>query len=142
LLPELARYARSVRASDEERERTVQALRDHFAVGRLESAELEHRVRQAYAARTRRELALLLIDLPSDRTGRAARRLYRGQRTVLKYHAVTYVTVNGSLVGIWELTGQGVFWPGLVMVPASVLLATHASTSRWLRKRLGVTRRR
>ena len=135
---DLAPYRRDVRASDEDRDRAAGALREHFAAGRLEPAELERRVDRAYAARSRRELAELLSDLPTDRMGRAARGFYRGQRTVLKYHALTYVTVNGSLVGIWELTGHGAFWPGFVIVPTSVVLASHATASRWLRRKLRI----
>jgi hypothetical protein len=51
------------------------------------------------------------------------------------------VTLNGSLVGIWELTGHGGFWPAFIIAPTSVLLASHASASRWLRKRLRMGRR-
>jgi hypothetical protein len=141
---------REVRVSDEDRERAAQALRDHFAAGRLEATELERRLTAAYAARTRGDLAKVLSDLPSDPLGRVAqraarragRRLYGVQRTALKYHAGTYVVVNGSLVGVWELAGHGFFWPGLVLAPTSVLLAFHAAVSRWLRERLGIDRRR
>jgi hypothetical protein len=125
-----------VRASDEDRERAARSLREHFAAGRLEEAELERRVDRAYAAHSRRDLAELLSDLPTDRIGRAAMRFYRGQRTALKYHALTYVTLNGSLVGIWELTGHGRFWPAVVIVPTSGVLAMHVTASRWLRRKL------
>jgi hypothetical protein len=149
LLLEPAPYRRDVRASDEDRERAARALRDHFAAGRLEAGELERRLTGAYAARTRGNLAELLSDLPSDPLSRVAhraarragRRFYSVQRTALQYHAVTYVTVNGSLVGVWELTGHGAFWPGLVLAPTSVVLASHAAASRWLRKRVGIGRR-
>jgi len=51
---ELARLlAKShVRASDEEREGTCTALREHYAAGRITSAELEERVGRAYGATT------------------------------------------------------------------------------------------
>jgi hypothetical protein len=140
---DLAPYRRDVRASDEDRDRAASSLREHFAAGRLEPAELERRIDRAYAAHSRRELAELLSDLPTDRLGHAAMRFYRGQRTALKYHALTYVTVNGSLVGTWELTGHGRgFWPAFVILPTSVVLTSHATASRWLRRKLGIGRGR
>jgi hypothetical protein len=55
-LPEL-------RASDAERERTVEVLRGASSDGRLTVDELEERVSAAYAARTRRELEQLTADV-------------------------------------------------------------------------------
>ena len=53
-----------LRASDEDRERAVAALREHLAVGRLTLEEFNDRLDGAYAARTTGELDLLLADLP------------------------------------------------------------------------------
>lgn len=131
-----------VRASDADRERTARSLRAHFAAGRLAAGEFEHRVTQAYQAQTRRDLARLVADLPADRLGRAARRFYHGQRLALRYHTATYVAVNGSLIGVWELTGHGLFWPGFVLAPMTALLGSHAAASRWLRKRLRINQGR
>jgi hypothetical protein len=55
-LPEL-------RASDSDRERTVEVLRSAAADGRLTADELEERVSTAYAARTTRELDQLTADV-------------------------------------------------------------------------------
>jgi DUF1707 SHOCT-like domain/Cell wall-active antibiotics response LiaF, C-terminal len=55
-LPEL-------RASDSDRERTVEVLRHGASDGQLTVDELEERVSAAYAARTRRELERLTEDL-------------------------------------------------------------------------------
>ncbi|TMM17976.1 MAG: DUF1707 domain-containing protein [Actinobacteria bacterium] len=74
---------RDVRASDAEREQTVQALRSHYAAGRLDREELERRVEQAYRAASRGKLRLLLADLPLSHGGRVARRFYRFQRELL-----------------------------------------------------------
>jgi len=54
-----------VRASDAERERTVQHLRDQALAGRLTVEELDERCARAYAAITRSQLAELLADLPT-----------------------------------------------------------------------------
>jgi uncharacterized protein DUF1707 len=55
-----------LRASDADRERTVAALREHAAAGRLTMEEFDERCEQAYAAKTLRELGRLQVDLPSS----------------------------------------------------------------------------
>ena len=54
-----------VRASDAERERVVEHLREHALAGRLTVEELDERCARAYAAVTVGQLAELLADLPS-----------------------------------------------------------------------------
>ncbi|WP_406381728.1 DUF1707 domain-containing protein [Streptomyces sp. NBC_01618] len=53
-----------MRASDAERERVAETLREAVAEGRLEMDEFEHRLDAAYKARTHGELEPLLRDLP------------------------------------------------------------------------------
>ena len=60
-----------LRASDAERERVVDFLRENSLVGRLTHDELDERIGLAYAAVTRGDLERLLVDLPR---GDAARR--------------------------------------------------------------------
>jgi hypothetical protein len=54
-----------IRVDAEERERAATALHAHYLAGRLTHEELDDRVAQAYAARTRGDLASLLDDLPT-----------------------------------------------------------------------------
>ncbi|HEV7884845.1 MAG TPA: DUF1707 domain-containing protein [Solirubrobacteraceae bacterium] len=61
------------RASDAEREDTVERLRDAAGEGRLNLDELADRAGAAYSATTRSELALLVEDLPSITTPQADR---------------------------------------------------------------------
>ena len=56
----------NVRASDADRERIVEQLRQHTADGRLTMDEFEQRMTAAYAARTYGDLAELTRDLPVD----------------------------------------------------------------------------
>lgn len=56
----------SVRASDDERRRTVAALCEHHLAGRIDLGELESRVATAEQAVTRAALAELLRDLPAE----------------------------------------------------------------------------
>ena len=55
-----------IRASDAERDQAVALLQRHFAEGRLTQEELEQRVGEAYAARTREQLHALTQDLPAS----------------------------------------------------------------------------
>lgn len=43
-------------------------------------------------------------------------------------HLVTYVVVNGVLVGIWAVTGAGYFWPIWPLLGWGVGLVLHAWT--------------
>jgi Domain of unknown function (DUF1707) len=52
------------RASDDERERTVASLREHFARGRLTLEELSARCELALRARSRADLRRALADMP------------------------------------------------------------------------------
>ena len=141
---ELAKFlARSqIRASDDERERAVDALRDHFAAGRIPAGEFEERVEIAYRATTRGELDALLVDLPSGRGRRAAERMNRANRAAWRVHAATYTAVNGGLVGIWGVTGGGDFWPGWPMAWWGMFLGWHWLASRAMRRTLGRRRGR
>jgi hypothetical protein len=55
-----------LRASDAERDDVATALGDHFQAGRLSQAEFGDRVSAALGARTRRDLSVLLTDLPAS----------------------------------------------------------------------------
>jgi DUF1707 SHOCT-like domain/Cell wall-active antibiotics response LiaF, C-terminal len=63
-----------LRASDDDRERTADHLRQAAAQGRITVDELEERLQVAYAARTQGELVRLVADLPAP-TERPAGRL-------------------------------------------------------------------
>lgn len=41
-------------------------------------------------------------------------------------HVVTYVVVNGFLVGIWAVTGAGYFWPVWPILGWGIGLVLHA----------------
>jgi Domain of unknown function (DUF1707) len=95
-----------LRASDGDRERTVDALRAHAAEGRLTLEELEERVQRALAARTLGELTGLTRDLPGPAPPAPARPGRSSQPEVRAFMAVMAL-----LVAIWALTGAGYLWP-------------------------------
>jgi hypothetical protein len=131
-----------VRASDADRERTLQLLRRNYAAGRLEDDELEERIELATRARTREELRGLTFDLPRDLRARGRRVVTRVDRAMLRAHGTAFVGVNGGLVGLWAVTGAGEFWPAFMLVPWGMAFGAHAYGSRTLRRALGARRRR
>lgn len=58
-----------LRIGDAEREQTMAALREHFALGRLDHEELDQRLDQTLTARTHRDLAQVTADLPGPDQG-------------------------------------------------------------------------
>ncbi len=44
-------------------------------------------------------------------------------------HLVTYLVINGMMIGIWALTDRGYFWPVWVMGGWGVGLVLHAWTT-------------
>lgn len=64
----------AVRASDADRERTVELLRHHSVDGRLTLEEFAERMARAYDAKTQDELEQLTRDLPVETTASPARR--------------------------------------------------------------------
>ena len=61
-----------LRASDADRDRIADVLRDALAEGRLDAAEHSERLDRVYAAKTLGELTPLVRDLPVGRTGEPA----------------------------------------------------------------------
>ncbi len=121
----------SLRPSDAERERALGTLKAHYAEGRLSTEELEARIEDVYRSRSRTEVAVYLRDLPLRGVRRlVVSRARRIQRALLRMHLFTYTTANASLVGVWALTGQGVFWPAWFLLPSTALLGWHAVASR------------
>lgn len=79
----------SLRASDDERHRTVELLGEHAAAGRITLSELEERVGRAYAAATRAELAELAQDLPAlSKASEPPEPATRGRRPTQWFFAV------------------------------------------------------
>src|SRR5258708_10712769 len=54
-----------IRASDQDRDRTGEALREHHALGRLDADEFAERLDRVFAAKTIGELDDLTSDLPA-----------------------------------------------------------------------------
>jgi class 3 adenylate cyclase len=116
----------SLRASDADRERVAERLREHYGAGRLSDDDLSERVEAAYGARTMSELATLTVDLPSARQpGRRRRR--SALETSVRIHLTTYLLVNLMLIGIWAASGAGYFWPIWPILGWGIGVGCHAA---------------
>jgi len=121
--------ASSIRASDAEREQAVEALREHYAAGRLSAEELGERLDAAYKASTVAELAQVRADLPELPASPAAHKaeLQRRQaelRRALLQRAGGAFTPFAVCTVIWAASGaSGGFWPAFLLIfPAMFLV--------------------
>ena len=121
-----------LRVSDQQREQVAQAIRDHYAAGRLNEEELTERVTAAYAARTDSELAELVKDLPalppSPYQQKAELRERRKQlQSRLLQEAGGGAIAFGVCTAIWAASGaHGSFWPIWVALVTLIVLARSA----------------
>jgi hypothetical protein len=120
-----------LRVSDEDRERAVRELREHFAAGRLSEEELSERVQAVYQARTDRELSALRADLPrlpvtrEEQKAEIARRRSELQRRLLQQSGGALVPFAICTV-IWVASGaHGMFWPIWIVLVAVIPLVRN-----------------
>jgi hypothetical protein len=112
-----------LRASDADRERVAESLREHAATGRLDLDELADRTEAAFRARTLGELDVLLGDLPvSPEPARGA--------DGFGAHLRVYLAVISLLVVVWALTGFGHPWPVWPALGWGIGLAAHGGCRR------------
>jgi class 3 adenylate cyclase len=116
----------SLRASDADRERVAELLREHYGAGRLSDDDLSERVEAAYGARTMSELAALTDDLPSAHRSRRGRRR-SGLEMSVRIHLTVYLVVNVVLIGIWAASGGGYFWPIWPILGWGIGVGCHAA---------------
>ncbi len=112
-------------ASDRERERAVVRLRDGGAEGRLTPHELEARVERALTARTRGELASVIVDLPDEANGTGSARDLQRDRSGMCRRLAIYAAVNLVLILVWAISGAGYFWPLWPLLGWGLGLAKH-----------------
>jgi hypothetical protein len=110
------------RASDAEREAAADRLRTAAAEGRLDPDELDERVGQVYAARTRGELATLTDDLPEppaqpvppDPAWKSAH---------VRERLAGFIVANLVCNAVWLATGaNGDWWPKWVLLGTGIAL--------------------
>ena len=114
--------AEALRVSDQQREQASDALRDHFAAGRISEDELNERLDAALKAKTEPELNALLADLPKlpvsprQRKAELVARRNELQRRVIQ-EAGGGAALFVLCTGIWAASGaNGQFWPVWVLL--------------------------
>lgn len=120
--------ASQLRASDEDRERYAQSLREHFAAGRIADDELAERLDEVYAARTVAELEAVVHDLPPlPATAAVSRAELASRRAELRRHLLQQA--GGSLTPfvictvVWAASGAtGAFWPAVLLIFPALFL--------------------
>jgi hypothetical protein len=102
-----------IRIGTTEREAAAARLGEHFAAGRLESAEFEERVHLAYQARTTADLRRLFVDLPEPQAQYVARPPRRRDRSM----STTYLLILLAIIAGVAIASRfppflfiGVFW--------------------------------
>jgi uncharacterized protein DUF1707 len=117
-----------MRASDAERDHAAEAMREHYAAGRLTAEELSERLDAIYQARTVSELAHLRRDLPELPLAPRERRAELARRQA-ELRRQLFQSAGGSLTPfaictlIWAAGGaSGYFWPvWLLIIPVMFL---------------------
>lgn len=109
----------SIRASDADRERVVEILRQNNVEGRLTSDEFEERMSAAYAAKTMGALAELTTDLPVDLAAHSRHQAELARRKAaqvpmskqLRAAVSSWVSLGVVLSVVWLISGAGYYWP-------------------------------
>lgn len=122
--------APGLRASDADRERVANELRDHYADGRLTMEEFDERIDSVYKAKTFGELAPITADLPAPPPDPAVQKAQERQRRIARLRAVwgSWLTVSIICTAIWLLSGISGhghftnFWPGWVIGPWGAMI--------------------
>ena len=110
-------------ASQADREGVIDALKAAYVAGRLTEEELEGRVGQAFASRTRADLAAITADIPAGpvvaRSARMPDRVVAAGTTAIIAAAALggALLVGGSALILWAITMTGV-----LLFTVSVLL--------------------
>ena len=125
----------TMRAADTDRQRIADQLKAALDEGRLSLHEYDDRVGQAYAARTYKDLLVLVADLPRpglSATDVNARKQYEVRKAARRLPTALLVlwTIWGALAavnlvtyGLVRLPANGDIypWPVWLMVPAAAL---------------------
>lgn len=121
--PPAVSWQPSIRASDADRERVADRLRESAGDGRITPDELAERLDAVFTARTIGELDRVMHDLPADPPQPELARKRAIARQALMHRAGGALIADGTVVGIWLATGaHGGFWPIWVILFTTLAL--------------------
>jgi Domain of unknown function (DUF1707) len=118
-----------IRVSDAERNEVAELLSQHFTDGRLDHAEFDERTDKAMHAKTRQDLAVLLVDLPPLHQGPALP-VYRPRHRVRKVPVIAAAILFCMALGSLSGPHQGwayVVWPAFLVAFAIFLVVRAVS---------------
>nr|WP_296065874.1 DUF1707 domain-containing protein [uncultured Actinoplanes sp.] len=128
----------TLRAADIDRQKIADQLKAALDEGRLSLHEYDDRVREAYAARTYKELLLLVTDLPKPGLSAAevqaeARRKARRMPTAVLVLWTIWAALAAVNVVVYVLVAATVDgyvypWPVWLLVPGAALAAATVGT--------------
>lgn len=95
-----------MRASDADRERVAEALREAAAEGRLDLEELDQRLDQVFAAKTYAELAPITADIPTPGTTPRAPATGRAESFGMERHAGASGNLAVGIMGGFVRRGE------------------------------------
>ena len=134
----------TLRAADIDRQKIADRLKAALDEGRLSLHEYDDRVREAYAARTYKELLLLVADLPkpglsASEVQAEARRKARKMPTAILVLWTIWAALAAVNVVVYVLVAATVDdylypWPVWLLVPGAALAAATIGT-QIIRKR-------
>jgi len=121
-----------MRTSDAEREHAAEALREHYAAGRITREELDERLEAVYGATTVEELDELRADLPDVPLSTQARRAELAHRRA-ELRGKMLQRAGGALTPflicsvIWAASGaDSPFWPVWLLIFPLVFVVRNA----------------
>ena len=121
------------RASDDERERAVASLREHFVRGRLTLEELTARCELALKARSRRDLGRALSDMPPLFPQAILRGVARGAALVVFTGAWIVYSLMLLMAFALTLLIGGISTVGLIVFLVVWLVPTYFLLRQWRR---------
>jgi len=136
-VPQAQGDRRILRASDADRDETVELLRRHGGEGRLTLDELRERIEAALEAKTLDDLDRLLTDLPNGHVlpqapqapPPAPFRPWRSPSVVASAMRLAVLDVFASAVWAVTSAGHSAFWPIWVILYSLVRLAQRCVRS-------------
>jgi hypothetical protein len=145
---------RDLRASDSDRQAAAERLRAAHDEGRLDFAEYDHRLAQAYSSVTYADLDRLFADLPAEGGAEVAHvpparplaqrsrgrkvpaepAVVAGMPTALKVIWAIWASVVAINITVWLLVSIGgsdtaYFWPMWLAIPGVVLVGATAAVN-------------
>ena len=123
-----------MRVSDAERTHVQERLRRAHDIGQLDLTDFDTRVRAAWSARTRGELARVTADLPAPPPEPGRRGVFAptGGGMAMKVPTIIWLSIAVANLTVWGVlvltTGEAIYpWWAFTLAPGAVLAVLYAA---------------